>query len=143
MGKRVAILTGSRIESGRRDRLRQQRRAEMRQHGAVLGAGIERHYRAQRAGTRHILRDDRGRARDVPPEVTLDEAGIGIGAATRRQTDQDPERLAGVKGLDVLRFTTRRHGNDRQHEGRNHQPAGHQRSHHGISTRCVRSLRAP
>ena len=57
---------------------------------------------------------------------------------TRRQTDQDPERLARVEALDVLRLAKRRHDYERQHEGRNRQAAGHQRGHHaGISTRCV------
>ncbi len=34
----------------------------------------------------------------MPAEVALHQARIGVGAAARRQTDHDLERLAGVEG---------------------------------------------
>jgi hypothetical protein len=50
-------------------------------------------------GTGHVLDQDRGRARNEPPEVALHQPRIGVGAATRRQADDELDGLAGVEAL--------------------------------------------
>ncbi len=69
--------------------------------GAVLGrGGIEERRRTHAAGPGHVLRNDRGIARDVLRHVAGDQASVEVVAAAHAVADQHGDGLALVEVLD-------------------------------------------
>ena len=98
------------------------------EHGAVLGGGIVKVIdRAQAAGTRHVLDDDGGIARDVLAQMGGDEAPVNVIAAARSIPDHQIDHLALVEIRHPI--GARRRAGQHQHEESRRHP---ERYHRGL-----------
>ena len=79
-------------------------RPELKVASAVPSDGKESEIRDRlhAAGARHVLHQDRRRAGQMRGQMSLHQPRIGVGAAARRQADNDAHRLAGKEGCGVF-----------------------------------------